>query len=1056
MDARARFALKTAEAEWAESVSSARSFVQSLHEQLARLERQQRRLLEELRPKEETHEDVPDPCVALEPVCQMESEVPSAGSRDAKPADLQGTSSEKKWKYAAKKARSAGITKDHDIEAMRRRLRAFNESASRILGGRWEMNCDKGVSMVCMVSSPFFDAVAAFLILFNSFIVGWEVEWSTSSTAENPVIEALSSFCNLVFLVELILRLYAFRMDFFFNRERRAWNIFDFILVVLAVVDEISVLALGTEASTGAVGSVKMLKMLRILRIFRVFRFFRPLARLALMIIDSIRSLLWAMFMLGLISYVFAVTLTGQATMWLTEQVDTSLPDWYDSLAHHQDINVRLIWSSYGCLGWTVYTLAQTVLDGVSWHEVLEPLFSIGWLPVSLLLLYISFTMLAVLNVITGVFVDNAFRSADKQHIDIIQREIDKKEECMSLIEAFFNAVDVNQTGEISMEELAWFLDDATMDAFFRVLGFDVYDKTSFMELLDADDNGNVSYDEFREGCMRFRGVAQGLDLHLVLRPDCRPELPEVFEMEGFQMKRFNVTFTARRDLQVNGLPTYWDECGQLFIYWQVSGSRWAVCPRSDDSRKDLLNSVRSGEAVGMAYEEADTPGLWSEYTESGFEPTTVRLRHLRESEGPNSPRGKRISRWRKEAQERAANSRSGSQMPKSLEDMKHLLESRSDVEEVFVIQGPKEAELVVSFRSQRTAEDAVELGQGLLDAYPDVVKDLTSEEVERLRDRSQGGYRPCPGRSEHELQPVMRSGNVQSTARSKAKASPQKSGDEAEAEKPPNRRAERPELEQSNSLQQLTELVQSLSKPTSAPALPSPPPAQKPEPLQPSTEKELPPHPRESEGLEVCAENDLDFAGLDLQELLLQQESNQSQEFGDPREAEATADGTGSLKSADAPSRTSPAWEDWAASTKEALKQLEALASSPEARQVQRAQRAHRAPHAMPIETQGVPRGAQPKARAEASPGLGAQAAPAAEAAGAAQAAQAAEAAGAAQAAQAAEAPGPVSNVETEPPAKLKKSKKAKKDKKAKDAKLEERLRSELEEEFRLAEARR
>lgn len=31
--------------------------------------------------------------------------------------------------------------------------------------------------------------------------------------------------------------------------------------------------------------------------IFRVFRFFRPLARLALMIMDSIRSLLWAMFM---------------------------------------------------------------------------------------------------------------------------------------------------------------------------------------------------------------------------------------------------------------------------------------------------------------------------------------------------------------------------------------------------------------------------------------------------------------------------------------------------------------------------------------------------------------------------------------------------------------------------------------------------------------------------------------------------------------------------------------------------------------------------------------
>ena len=38
--------------------------------------------------------------------------------------------------------------------------------------------------------------------------------------------EALSSFCNWVFLIELVLRLAAFRMDFFCNRERRNWNIF--------------------------------------------------------------------------------------------------------------------------------------------------------------------------------------------------------------------------------------------------------------------------------------------------------------------------------------------------------------------------------------------------------------------------------------------------------------------------------------------------------------------------------------------------------------------------------------------------------------------------------------------------------------------------------------------------------------------------------------------------------------------------------------------------------------------------------------------------------------
>lgn len=123
-----------------------------------------------------------------------------------------------------------------------------------------------------------------------------------------------------------------------------------------------------------------------------------------------------------------------------------------------------------------------------------------------------------MLNVITGVFVDNAFRSADKQQTDIIQKEVDKKEETLSLIRGFFDAVDIRREGLIELEDLVWFLDDATMDAFFRVLGFHCHDKQRFMQLFDLDGTGTVSFEEFFEGCMKYRGVAQGVDMHLVIR----------------------------------------------------------------------------------------------------------------------------------------------------------------------------------------------------------------------------------------------------------------------------------------------------------------------------------------------------------------------------------------------------------------------------------------------------------------------------------------------------------------------------------------------------------
>ncbi|CAL1134703.1 unnamed protein product [Cladocopium goreaui] len=77
---------------------------------------------------------------------------------------------------------------------------------------------------------------------------------------------------------------------------------------------------------------------------------------------------------------------------------------------------------------------------------------------------------------------------------------------------------------------------------------------------------------------------------------------------------------------------------------------------------------------------------------------------------------------------------------------MKRLLESDPDVEEVFMIQGPKEAGLVVSFRSMRSASDALELGRNLL-GDPEVVDKVSHEELQRLREHSRGSYRPNPVR---------------------------------------------------------------------------------------------------------------------------------------------------------------------------------------------------------------------------------------------------------------------------------------------------------------------
>eukprot|EP00930_Biecheleria_cincta_P095274 TRINITY_DN87252_c0_g1_i1.p1 TRINITY_DN87252_c0_g1~~TRINITY_DN87252_c0_g1_i1.p1 ORF type:complete len:645 (-),score=84.05 TRINITY_DN87252_c0_g1_i1:151-2085(-) len=388
---------------------------------------------------------------------------------------------------------------------------------SDIVLGRQSMSL-YDVSFKCVATSPFFDATTACIIFIHSAIVGMEIQWSTQHTSSNEMLYQLGRVCNLYFLLELMLRMAGMRLEFFLDPDSRAWNIFDMALVIVTVAEEVFELTRMDSDRNKTMGAAKMLKMMRVFRVLRVFRFLRPLSRLAVMIMDSIKSLIWAMFMMGLMTYVFAISITSQTAEWLASRFDISQPGWSSAMDPATDRIHYAIWSNFGNLQRTIFTLFKTILGGVSWENVSDPLLDVGWLPVFLLLVYISFTVLAVLNVITGVFVDNAFKSASKQRPDSIQREIDAREEYYLMISDFFEAIDEDLSGEITPVELGVFLDDPTMAAYFRILGIDIDDPDRFVRLLDLDHSGAVNFQEFAEGCLRFKGTATSVDMHTVLR----------------------------------------------------------------------------------------------------------------------------------------------------------------------------------------------------------------------------------------------------------------------------------------------------------------------------------------------------------------------------------------------------------------------------------------------------------------------------------------------------------------------------------------------------------
>lgn len=384
----------------------------------------------------------------------------------------------------------------------------------------FKVDCSDGVSVKCIVQHPMFDTVAAVMIIVNSILMGWETEALTTNISMPESLEIMMILCSVYFCLEILMRLAGLRTGFFVE-ESRNWNLFDLGLVLLSLVDTFILYQQDGLSATNVVAGVKTLKMLRIIRVFRVFRFSSALSRVALMIVDSMKSLLWALIMLAIVVYVFAISLTTNAADWIKLEVNTGNPNWLELVQTSSDPTMQIMLRRFGSLSKTAYTLVQAMLGGFNWGEVADVLMDVDVISPALLLLYVAFTMLAVLNVITGAFVDNALNLASQQRDFQIEREIESKEQYASQIRALFQTIDDDGSGDVSRKEIREMLEDATLSAYFRVLGFETTDADLLFKLLDVDDSDTVSMQEFLDGCGRLKGPARNMDVHAILA-ECR------------------------------------------------------------------------------------------------------------------------------------------------------------------------------------------------------------------------------------------------------------------------------------------------------------------------------------------------------------------------------------------------------------------------------------------------------------------------------------------------------------------------------------------------------
>ncbi len=214
------------------------------------------------------------------------------------------------------------------------------------------------------------------LIIVNAVLLGLETSPGVMAQA-GDVLRAIDRVLLSVFVVELLLRLYAHRLTFF----KDPWSVFDFVVVAIALIP--------------ASGPFAVLRALRVLRVLRVLTIVPSMRRVVGALLSAIPGLSSIALVLLLVFYVFAVI--------ATHLFGPAFPEWF------------------GHLGRSLYTLFQ-VMTLESWsmgisRPVMEQV-PYAWAFFIVFILFATFTML---NLFIAIIVNAMQTFSEGEHQSTVE-----------------------------------------------------------------------------------------------------------------------------------------------------------------------------------------------------------------------------------------------------------------------------------------------------------------------------------------------------------------------------------------------------------------------------------------------------------------------------------------------------------------------------------------------------------------------------------------------------------------------------------------------------------
>lgn len=210
-----------------------------------------------------------------------------------------------------------------------------------------------------IAKSAYFQNFILCIIVLDSVILGF---MSLPHFKYFREFEMIDTICLYIFICEMVLKIIAFRLDFF----KQKWNIFDFVIVVVSALP--------------IFGNFLVLRLLRIFKILRLLSIVPQLRFVIAVMLKTLPSVVSIGFILMIVYYIYAIL--G------IQLFATILPQYF------------------GSLGSSFFTLFQ-IMTGDDWGNIARVAldkYPHSWVYFISFIFIVSFI---ILNMVVGIIVDS-------------------------------------------------------------------------------------------------------------------------------------------------------------------------------------------------------------------------------------------------------------------------------------------------------------------------------------------------------------------------------------------------------------------------------------------------------------------------------------------------------------------------------------------------------------------------------------------------------------------------------------------------------------------------